>query len=58
MMEDILDDLCELRAEKSWWKDETRCGYADKYESLDRRIQNIHSLLSGEPLQTPQPTKE
>ena len=44
-LEEILDDLIDLRAERDWWKDEPRCGYAQRYADLSKRINMLNDVL-------------
>lgn len=32
------EDTCELIAERDWWKDEPRCGYAVQYQKMLSRL--------------------
>jgi len=44
-LEEILNDLHELKCERDWWKDEPRKGYADEYKKLCGRIKFFEELI-------------
>ena len=46
LLDEILDDLSELRGERSWWKDEPRRNYQKEYNELSERIEKLRKILS------------
>jgi len=42
---DVLEELYELRGERSWWKDEPRCNYQRDYNRLCAEIDALEKLL-------------
>jgi hypothetical protein len=45
LAEEIMDDLCELRGERDWWKDEPRLGHQRQYKELENRIKLLSDVL-------------
>ena len=46
LLEQILDDLYELKGEWEWKKDEERLGFADSYLRLSSEIDRVAALLN------------
>ena len=42
---DCLEDSIELLEEHGWWKDEPRCGYAERYQATAENIRRAQALL-------------
>lgn len=42
---DVLEELYELRGERSWWKDEPRCNYQRDYNRLCDEINALEAIL-------------
>lgn len=42
-----MEDSIELLGERGWWKDESRCGYAQRYEQTAENIRTAQCLLNG-----------
>lgn len=42
---DLLEELYELRSERSWWKDEPRCNYQRDYNRLCDEINALEAIL-------------
>lgn len=40
------EDTCELIAERDWWKDEPRCGYAVRYQEIQSRLTAAESAIT------------
>ena len=43
-----MEDSIELLSERGWWKDESRCGYARRYEQTTENIKMAQNLLTNE----------
>lgn len=55
---DVLDELYELRGERSWWKDEPRCNYQRDYNRLCAEIDALEKLLGRQAnISSDQPTQ-
>lgn len=48
LLEQVLEDLIDLRSERHWWKKESRLGYSDIYKELNQRIDRLEALLKEE----------
>ena len=48
LLENVLDELYELKGERSWWKDEPRCEYKERYEELLEEISSKISISLAE----------
>ena len=44
---DCREDSIELLGERSWWRDEVRCGYQARYMQTAQNIQIADVLLEG-----------
>ena len=40
------EDIIELLGERGWWKDESRCGYSERYHETAENIRRAQSLLT------------
>jgi len=45
LLQEILEDLYDLKGEWKWKEDEPRCGYQKSYQSLCDRIAKIQEML-------------
>lgn len=43
------ENTCELLAERDWWKDETRCEYAERYVTMQNDVKAADAALSAPP---------
>lgn len=50
LLDEILEDLYDLKGERGWYKDEPRCNYQKDYQDLVCRIGQLEDLLSIEEL--------
>jgi hypothetical protein len=50
LLDAALDYMCELRGERSWWKDEPRCGYDQAYYELCKEIKQVEAILNQNPV--------
>lgn len=48
LLEDVVEDLYELRGAKEWWKDEPRYNYSERYAALCNEIVEIEKILESE----------
>jgi len=46
-LEDCRDDSAELLSEHSWWQDEPRCGYAERYKENAKNITRAVKALAA-----------
>lgn len=54
---DVLEELYELRGERSWWKDEPRCNYQRDYNRLCAEIDALEKLLGRQANDPSSPTR-
>lgn len=45
LLESLLENTCELRGEREWWKDEPRCNYQRDYQRYLDEIAAIEEIL-------------
>lgn len=45
LLDDVLEDLYELKCDRDHWKDEHRIGRAKFYEALSERAKKVEALL-------------
>lgn len=45
LLENVLEELIELRGERAWWEQEPRCGYAQRYALLCAEITQVEAIL-------------
>jgi hypothetical protein len=46
-LEDCRDDSAELLSDHSWWQDEPRCGYAERYKENAKNITRAVEALAA-----------
>lgn len=47
LVNDVLEELYELRGERNWWKDEPRCNYQRDYKRLCDEISALESIVGS-----------
>lgn len=50
LLENLLDNTREYRAQNSWWRDEKRSDYQMEYNQLSDEIEKTEMILSKEPV--------
>ena len=44
LLNDVLDELYELRGDRQWWKDDHRTRYQDNWHALCAEIEQVEAL--------------
>lgn len=45
LLENLIDNVYELKGERHWWKDEPRCRYQERYLGYIRDTQEAEEIL-------------